>query len=596
MSTPEPVDEPVPVQNEGNTVPEPEPTKHIRPRDKGHLLAPQDVDHPRDRWDMYYVYMFIRKFTTLKEDIPSFIDVTDLENAILDDSGKVNILLEQVILRFILNLRPNTRNTSSDQIPATLSSILHEFLKDKDRPRERTVFWDYNSDSNVMPAKDQGGDLWSYSWDLKLKILRQLVDWQLEYSASIRDIIDTAWQFKPKAHKKKSETPKLAPEAGEPGSRESLLVKPLGQDQLRLRFWVADDSPRLYTSTNPWKTGCRFQCVAQNLDQYIDWIEKLRYIAPPEAEDGKPYRDARCEIHWDLIYAMELRVDTIERGLEEEKRLRDALAREAEQIAAGNIAGPSMIQTRSKASQVDEEDAVMREVVNLSEDEPPRDSRRSQSSDEMLRTRDTTPAGNAEFDYEDSPEQDGHNVASVSGALDEGISFKTDIDPSILKKRPKKRRRHTSPATGKPTRASARKKQLTDEMEGVQANGFETQESVEVVVDAAMGLTTTDSGMEMAPQSLSSTEVMHGLKGGRGKNTKFWYFDEVGAPSKRPAEMVDDPDAVLKRRRAKKLEGQSTATDNTGAIVVSRRPTSLGATVPDFLDKYVSFVPPQYET
>ncbi|KAG8802696.1 hypothetical protein FRC16_008965 [Serendipita sp. 398] len=557
MSTPEPVDEPVPVQNEGNTVAEPEPTKHIRPRDKGHLLAPQDVDHPRDRWDMYYVYMFIRKFTTLKEDIPSFIDVTDLENAILDDSGKVNILLEQVILRFILNLRPNTRNTSSDQIPATLSSILHEFLKDKDRPRERTVFWDYNSDSNVMPAKDQGGDLWLYSWDLKLKILRQLVDWQLEYSASIRDIIDTAWQFKPKAHKKKSETPKLAPEAGEPGSRESLLVKPLGQDQLRLRFWVAD--------------------------------------APPEAEDGKPYRDARCEIHWDLIYAMELRVDTIERGLEEEKRLRDALAREAEQIAAGNIAGPSMIQTRSKASQVDEEDAVMREVVNLSEDEPPRDSRRSQSSDEMLRTRDTTPAGNAEFDYEDSPEQDGHNVASVSGALDEGISFKTDIDPSILKKRPKKRRRHTSPATGKPTRASARKKQLTDEMEGVQANGFETQESVEVVVDAAMGPATTDSGMEMAPQSLSSTEVMHGLKGGRGKNTKFWYFDEVGAPSKRPAEMVDDPDAVLKRRRAKKLEGQSTATDNTGAIVVSRRPASLGATVPDFLDKYVSFGLPQYE-
>jgi hypothetical protein len=34
-----------------------------------------------------------------------------LENALLEEPGKVNYLLEQVVLRFILNLRPNTRNT-----------------------------------------------------------------------------------------------------------------------------------------------------------------------------------------------------------------------------------------------------------------------------------------------------------------------------------------------------------------------------------------------------------------------------------------------------------------------------------------------------
>lgn len=74
----------------------------------------------------------------------------------------------------------------------------------------------------------------------QLRILRQLVDWQLAYSASVRDVIDTAWQVKQKPHKKKAEAPKPAPDAGTPGSREILEVKPLGQDKERTRFWVAD--------------------------------------------------------------------------------------------------------------------------------------------------------------------------------------------------------------------------------------------------------------------------------------------------------------------------------------------------------------------
>lgn len=142
--------------------------------------------------------------------------------------------------------------------------MLHEIPKDKDRARERTVFWDWDADTNIMPLKDLEGGWWFASWDLKvscsslgdlglrlltllqLRILRQLVDWQLVYSASIRDVIDTAWQSRVKPHKKKAEAPKPAPEPGSSGSRESLLVVPLGQDKDRTRFWVADSRFILY--------------------------------------------------------------------------------------------------------------------------------------------------------------------------------------------------------------------------------------------------------------------------------------------------------------------------------------------------------------
>jgi hypothetical protein len=40
---------------------------------------------------------------------------SSLEDALLEPPGQVNTLLEQVVLRFILNLRPNTRNTRCRQ-------------------------------------------------------------------------------------------------------------------------------------------------------------------------------------------------------------------------------------------------------------------------------------------------------------------------------------------------------------------------------------------------------------------------------------------------------------------------------------------------
>lgn len=48
-----------------------------RRRGMGHVCPPSTATHPKDRWDMYYVYMFIRRFTTLRDDIPGFFCVEE---------------------------------------------------------------------------------------------------------------------------------------------------------------------------------------------------------------------------------------------------------------------------------------------------------------------------------------------------------------------------------------------------------------------------------------------------------------------------------------------------------------------------------------
>lgn len=170
----------------------------------------------------------------------------------------------------------------------------------------------------------------------QLRILRQFVDWQLTHSSTIRDLIDTAWGTKKKAHKKEALAPRPPPPPEDPYSKESLAFHAIGQDQTRTRFWIADseqalicpfdmscqssyfpDSPRMWTSTNPWKVTSLFNSVCETRADYLAAIDTLRACAPPEIEftsetevSGKrPHRDVS---HWQLIFALELRVDIID--------------------------------------------------------------------------------------------------------------------------------------------------------------------------------------------------------------------------------------------------------------------------------------------
>jgi hypothetical protein len=100
--------------------------------------------------------------------------------------------MTQILTRFILNLRPGTRNVrsvgflpcpltqgtrlklsclnSSDQISSTLSGVLVDYIKSS----ERTVFWDDDLGGNVDPFKGIDGGFFAADWDTKVCLSNSL--------------------------------------------------------------------------------------------------------------------------------------------------------------------------------------------------------------------------------------------------------------------------------------------------------------------------------------------------------------------------------------------------------------------------------------
>jgi hypothetical protein len=182
----------------------------------------------------------------------------------------------------------------------------------------------------------------------QLKILRQLVELQLCHNTDIKTTIDRAWGVTQNKHKKKDSTT-APPDPDDPRSQEKLQLIPVGQDSLRKRYWVADgpceffqwidrrylrvftrdgnisglyrsaniqitdlsvisDSPRIYVSTNPWKTTATFQTISSTRDEYIAAIEQLRESAPHVGER----RSKLEQSHSNLITALEGRKEAVD--------------------------------------------------------------------------------------------------------------------------------------------------------------------------------------------------------------------------------------------------------------------------------------------
>ncbi|KAH7908002.1 hypothetical protein BJ138DRAFT_1158667 [Hygrophoropsis aurantiaca] len=236
----------------------------------------------------------------------------DFENALLTHGP--DPILSKILQQFILSLRPQTRNLSVDQISTTVTSV----LADAFRSSERTVFWDDDIKANVDPFAGLEGGIFAADWDLKLKVLRQLVELQLTHSTEIKNTIDRAWGVMHNKHKKRD--PETAPpDAGTAKSQDSLQLVPLGQDSQRKRYWIADDSPRIYISTNPWKITATFQTVASTRDEYIATIEMLKTNSPPPEQR----KLSKLEIaHQALIKTLEARIEIIDAELARVQKVR----------------------------------------------------------------------------------------------------------------------------------------------------------------------------------------------------------------------------------------------------------------------------------
>ncbi|KAG1783504.1 hypothetical protein EV702DRAFT_1190527 [Suillus placidus] len=277
---------------------------------KGHICPPSNAKHPSDRWESLFVYSFICKFTILRSKVEGLETPMDFENALLTHGP--DPILQKILQQFILNLRPQTRNLSLDQISATLNAVLADAFK----ASERTVFWDDEIRANLNPFADLEGGFFAADWDLKLQVLRQLVELQLTHSIDIKSTVDRAWGVMQNKHKKKD--PETAPpESNDSKSQQNLQLVPLGQDAQRRRYWVADDSPRIYVSTNPWKITATFQAVSSTREEYLALIEKLKASSPQGDRKNKLE-----QAHTALVKALESRIDIVDADVARVQRAR----------------------------------------------------------------------------------------------------------------------------------------------------------------------------------------------------------------------------------------------------------------------------------
>ncbi|KAH9937290.1 uncharacterized protein B0H18DRAFT_969961 [Fomitopsis serialis] len=324
---------------------------------KGHVCPPSNATHPRDRWEAAFVYSFICKFTQLR---------AKTGGALL--SPEPNPIITQILARFILNLRPQTRNLSSDVISDTLATVTLEYLKTS----ERSIFWDEDLKANLNPFLEMQSGFFAASWDFKLKIMRQLVELQLCHSGQIKAVIDRAWGVIHNKHKK-SETTASPPPPNDPQSRENLQMIPMGQDKDRKRYWAVDVSPRLYVSTNPWKITATFQAISSTREEYIATIDRLRTSAPKLKEGQRPSKMENA--HMSLVEELEKRLEAIDADLLRIQRARKKLEMRNLMIAQAEV---RETRTRRKATRPDY--AYMNDPI--SEDEQDEYQYQEQDDDE----------------------------------------------------------------------------------------------------------------------------------------------------------------------------------------------------------------------
>ncbi|KAF7347682.1 hypothetical protein MVEN_01525300 [Mycena venus] len=325
---------------------------------KGHVCPPSTATHPSGRWESLFVYGFICKFTNLRAKVEGLETPMDFEEALL--SQEPNTILTQVLARFILNLRPQTRNLSIDQISTTVATVLSEYLKSS----ERTIFWDDRLARNVDPFDSEGG-FWTADWDLKLKILRQLVELQLCHTPEIKGTIDRAWGVSQNKHKKK-DAASAPPEPSDPQSQGQLQLVPMGQDSRRKRYWASDDSPRLYVSTNPWKMTATFQTVSSTREEYLAVIEELKASAPPELKKGEK-RTKMETSHINLIKTLEDRIEAIDTELVRVEKARKRL--EQRKAALARVAQAEIIRETRTRRQTRKPDYVYTNTFDDEEDD-----------------------------------------------------------------------------------------------------------------------------------------------------------------------------------------------------------------------------------
>ncbi|KAH9178763.1 hypothetical protein EDB89DRAFT_1928386 [Lactarius sanguifluus] len=476
---------------------------------RGHLCPPSAATHPKDRWESLFVYSFIVKFTQMRGKVEGLNSPMDFEDALL--SNEPHTVMTQILTRFVLNLRPSTRNISADQISSTLSGVLADYSKGS----ERTVFWDDDLGTNADPFKGLDGGFFAAEWDIKLKILRQLVELQLAHSAGIKGLIDHAWGVGHGKHKKKEPADIPIPDPSDPHSRESLSYGPVGQDSSRKRYWVVDDSPRVYLSTNPWKVTSTIQTISSTRDEYVALIEKLKASAPRKPK-------LKTEIaHQNLISALEGRLEVVDKELTRILRARKKVEQRNMFLAQAEIR-----QTRTRR-QTRRPDYVYYGVENSDNEKDGEYQENNVSADEdaeFMNSRSDT--ASASTSYRRAATDEGRRRSTRTAVVNNGTKRSApEIEPWTQWRGERRSARLGAPPEAHLDEPPSKRARTEDTL-SVKSGVSDVAMDSPVDLPAEKPLQVTHSGAA----AVKPTEVAMEQVAGR-KRSRFWYYAVEPVPA-----------------------------------------------------------------
>ncbi|KAG8864061.1 hypothetical protein FRB96_006934 [Tulasnella sp. 330] len=560
------------------------------------VLKSSKSQAPCDRWETAFIWGFITRFTELKGSVEGLESVTDFEEALL--TPEPTKLLQGIVAKFMDNLTVKRQSVDSvKQLNSSLYAMICQYCVGN----ERSVWWDREKKANMVPFMP---DMNFFTLDClqKVTILRQMVEWQLSHNSEIRSLLDRAYGVVRGGHRKRADDaprPALVPPDPE-HTKEKLEVEPLGQDLSKRRYWVFDDSPRIYISGNPYKHGCKFNAVATSRDEYIAVANALKVPQPTEDKDEKRiarWRSKQDDVVRALLGPQLTKVDVeLERvAIARKKMLERKRAQDAKDAKAALLAAETELRatrTRQKLSKVDY-------VYELgSEDE--RDRKQGifyDDGEEVDELDDDAYDDTAEHEAQQA-QSEGRSMNSTTTPGDDELSSTDELDDDSVQAGSKRKRKAPSKANGAARRKSGRGtiKQPPDETSldkqpqrrsarrsaagGPEGEGSDTRATKRLRRGGSVGSSAAFSSSVAAdPTAALSSLSINGvatagapktsaLKPGERvidiagkKKSKFWFY-AVEAGTATPSE----PDAVAQEGTSTVVGANTTPPTNMGPI------------------------------
>ncbi|WVQ65582.1 uncharacterized protein L199_003760 [Kwoniella botswanensis] len=359
---------------------------------KKHQVIEVKPSRLEDDWQIAYVWSFIIKFN-LRNHIPKLESLQDFEGCLKEPvANRPDDIFESILICFLTNLK-NLKYGNKNLTPENIQQQLSNYINDQLTNTSEWTVWDrgwpineedrgscctsdphrselgrlryYGEPSNARASKNpisqveqKGGGLFEMDWWERAKLLRQLVDWQLTHSESIRNIIHR--EFPAKANDSRGKKPQIENEG-----RDSIIVKELGLTRDRARIWSFDDSWRLYKSGNPYKRPCQLSSITTDRESYERLIEEMESFSKsvPELPAGKgsaakgskaaleSKKSAQAKKNeGDLTEKLKERVESVEK---EESRIQRARRKIAQAIEMQQQAEMRSTRTRRQSKKVD---------------------------------------------------------------------------------------------------------------------------------------------------------------------------------------------------------------------------------------------------